>query len=213
MQRSFFHGRLVGFAAAAAIGATACSGAQPSDLFDPDGSISVGPDAGPADVVPPPPVDGGRDVGNPPPPKDAGRDVEPPDSGSKTSPIACSNAGACSAPKEVCCRTQLAFMSYSYACTSGAACMGAGTLAIPCDDANDCAVLGAPGQVCCAELISTGQTLVASKLLCKPPGQCTLQSTPTGVVVCDPKDPNACAGGQSCQLSMQTLPGYYICRN
>jgi hypothetical protein len=214
MDRSFF--RVAPYCAlgAVAIAVAACSGAQPSDLFATDGGTPIVPDGSTTDAYVPPPADAGKDAPTPPP-VDAGKDAmpPPPDAGPKTSPVACQNAGSCTAPGQVCCRTQVSFMNFTYACTTGAACMGNGTLALPCDDANDCAVLGAPGQVCCADLISAGQTLVASKLSCKPANQCTLQSMPAGVIVCDPKDPNACTGGQTCQQSSQTLPGYYICRN
>jgi hypothetical protein len=131
------------------------------------------------------------------------------DSGIVDPGIACGNA-ECTPGVQVCCRTGDPTTGFNYLCTDQNTCAGinVGSLAIPCDDQQDCVTAGAKaGDVCCVTADTSGN---ASQVACQNPTECTQQLGRTWV--CDPAVQNACPTGLSCVQSTQTLPGYDICR-
>ena len=215
-----------------ALGTSACSGATDSGLFDPGGSTGGGNegagDAGhgvldgsgfdastsppdrDAHVDPVPPADSA------PPVEDdaAAHDASFPDAAPSAEPpsVRCGNT-TCDPATNVCCRIPGGTTDV-FACLSAIACGAVvGALAIPCDDAVDCAgsspTNGTPGagnEVCCATL--NAQTGRAESIACMPAQSCTstLQTN-----LCGPNAPDACPNGGTCKISQTTIPGYDIC--
>jgi hypothetical protein len=185
----------------------ACGGASQTDLFagssgsadggtSTDGSVTT-PEGGVA-------LDGstGKDAG--------GRDGGPADArADRVEPgavIQCASA-TCAVGSQVCCRSNPA--NPTYACVSSAGCQAPGQMPIPCDDSKDCAALGQPGDVCCAETDQvTGR---ATQVSCGSAGSCQLQNG--RAILCDPNDPTSCPQPLQCKASQSTLPGYYLCLN
>lgn len=197
----------------------ACGGATDSGLFGGSGFTSSGNDGGVTlsdggithedgstgfDAGAVPDASEQKDTGVPPPPKDSGP-PPPVDPG-----VHCGGT-ECPVPAQACCRTQVA-SNFTYTCLPTGQCVGLSVLSleIPCDDANDCATAGHPGQVCCATVGGGGGGgNGASEVVCRDPSECTQQNSRTPL--CDKSDPNACPAGLTCRTSTQTLPGYNLC--
>lgn len=193
---------------AVALNGAACGGATKNDLFGggpSDGSILgadgslVGTDAGVApgsDAATDPDAtdaDGGR--------RDAGRDAAPVDPG-----IRCEPRGTfCTVGTQVCCRSA----ADQFSCVAANGCYSVASMPIPCDDADDCAKLGHPGDVCCAtvDLITNR----ATEVTCRSGGDCTRDDDRR--VLCDPQLPSQpqCPANTRCQASTQILSGFYLC--
>jgi hypothetical protein len=141
-----------------------------------------------------PPKDGSRPDG--PPPVDANPSGDP--------GIRCGTA-VCAPGVQVCCRPSGGGAS---ACTGPNDC---GALALPCDDAQDCATAGQPQNVCCAnyQVDPITQQTEVTQVSCRSAKVCDPQSSL--VVICDPADPKPCPQGTACKASAQTLPGYFLC--
>jgi hypothetical protein len=184
----------------------ACGGATQSDLF-----TSPDDGGGAADSSQNKDSSGG-DASMPEKDSSPGRDSSPgidssePDASSNDPGIKCEGVGYCNAATQVCCRrgTQ---GTYTYDCTTASVCANAGgiTLAIECDDQQDCNTQGKRNDVCCVTASGTGD---ATSVTCRPPTECSGSST---TWVCDISDPNSCPAGRMCMPSQQTLPGYDIC--
>jgi hypothetical protein len=121
------------------------------------------------------------------------------------SEITCNDQGlTCSVPAQVCCETFTPF-SRKYACVAPQECTGASSTPIPCDDARDCAALGAPGAVCCAA-VDTGGAMMS--VTCALPENCT----PSGHrILCDPHDFSSCPTGKTCKPNTTILPDVDVC--
>lgn len=167
------------------------SGALPGRGGAPDASL------GPADGAPGDaallPVDARAD--RPPPTADPG--------------VQC-GVDPCKVPADLCCRSGTAGQErFACAASGGAACLLPDDLQIPCDDARDCATLGRPGSVCCAqESIPAGaQTPTVTSVSCRSPGSCSGNGRR---VVCDTL-PGACPVGTVCAATA-TFPGFNLCQ-
>ncbi len=215
-------------AVAAAALASACGGANATDLFDgvasatldasvgtpsgDDGSVTPTNDANDSPDAATPvrdaavQVDSGgatRDAGGK---VDAGRDAGP------THPVAKIACGSdtCSVPAQDCCRTSGFTGAPTYTCVTKGACFGFQSLTIPCDDAADCAALGSPGQLCCYTAASN--TGAVSDVSCRAASACI---KPRGNL-CDPyaniatSCPNT-AGSATCAASADKTFDYSVC--
>lgn len=187
---------------------TACGGATDTGLF---GGTSNGADSGSGSDGSTP-HDGSvandastqHDASTPPdsapPPPDAGQ----PDT-AVVDRVKCEGTPGCIVGTQACCREGNPPNNFTYACATIGNCNG-GALEIPCDKQRDCDVLGQPGDVCCVTAGGTG----AAEVLCRPASECTANQGRTAL--CDPNSAMSCPGGLHCQQSMQTIPGYFICR-
>ncbi len=177
----------VGVLTAALLGG--CGGASQSDLFTSSGvdSGGGGKDSG-----------GGKDGGG-----DGGAGSDSGDPG-----ISCGHV-ECTAGAQVCCRAGTA-PPYDYQC--GQQACPDRTLAIPCDDATDCATLGQPGDVCCGSysVDPMTQNTQIYQVGCRAPSECVNQQL--RAILCDPNAVDPCPNDAgTCQMSVQTLPGYDLC--
>jgi hypothetical protein len=160
----------------------ACGGAEDTGLFTGNGDSGMG---------------GGQDADS----DSSTRDAAPPgDPG-----ISCGGS-ACAVDTQVCCRGGTPQMS-SFTCTDPGSC-STPSLSILCDDAADCEKLGHHGAVCCGTYSADpmGNTAVY-EVACLAPAECMNLHA----ILCNPGTPNTCPAEYRCQLSMQTLPGYYLC--
>ncbi|MBL8608675.1 MAG: hypothetical protein JNL38_15220 [Myxococcales bacterium] len=117
-------------------------------------------------------------------------------------------ATSCKPGVEICCRKP-GIPNPEYGCTAPNACNGTNALAIPCDDAADCAAAGQTGTVCCARTISAIDSRV-NKITCEKPSNCVGDQS---AIVCDPSLPSTgqCAATLSCKASVVSLPDYNLC--
>ena len=88
--------------------------------------------------------------------------------------------------------------------TASPACMAvnqcpAPDVAVPCDDATDCALEGHPGSSCCLNTLTLA-------IACAP--SCTGANEQT---MCSPSGPDFCPAGKVCNSSTK-LTGYYTCQ-
>ncbi len=219
----FLSFRAVASCTVASVVLAACGGASDSGLFDGPSSASS-PDSG---AVP----STGDDTNEP---VDAGKPSKPqPDAGHAVdaAPSVDANPGIDSAPEpphatidcnvnpsiqtcdaanSVCCRTTSnsgqGNGNTTFACTAPSACAQQGSLAIPCDNADDCAAQGfAPGTVCCVTEDANSGT--ATSVVCAAPSAC---AAATQTTLCN--ETNVCPNGLTCATSTGTIPGYKICR-
>ena len=214
--------RLLSLGAFAGFVLAACGGATSSDLFEGPGGTTTD-DGGPGTNTnnssdSGSPSSPGHDAGSPSKKQDAGSPSGGNDSGPVTPPppsatIDCAVGGAvttCDAATQVCCETQNGNGNGngngSYACTTASACSQQGSLAIPCDNASDCAAEGfGPGTVCC--VTEDPNSGVATQVSCLSQADC---SADTQTWMCN--ENGACPAGKTCNTSTTTIPGYKICR-
>ena len=179
----------------------ACGGSTDTDLFstppasnnqNPDASVTNKDASSTPDSSEPGPDASIADTSMP--------DTNMPDTNPPGISIACGNS-TCSNPPDVCCRSG-GGGQYSYACVNdpNTNCANQGDVPIACTKEADCPN---QGDICCISLNNQNQP---SDVSCQPQNQCF------GGVACDPKAPNHCPNGLSCQISTLTLPGYYICK-
>jgi hypothetical protein len=181
--------------------ATACGGADPSDLFS---SPATPPEAGsPQDAATPDTGSAPVDAGAPP---DAGslRDVGAPeivviDAGSLDPGVTCGNA-YCTAGTEICCLDPSIPSSTCAALTAATDCANGGGVPIECDDQTDC-----PGRVCCGTQQFGNYTYVRCQSSCNGTNE---------VRFCDPLLPVAdqCASPFATCVPSALLLGYYVCQ-
>lgn len=185
----------------------ACGGASQTDLFAGSSGAVDGGGGADSSVT----SDGGVTLdGSTGTDGGGGRDAAPsdarPDRSEPGAVIHCANA-TCPVGTQVCCRSNPA--TPTYACVSSAGCQAVNQMPIPCDDSKDCAALGQPGDVCCAETDQvTGR---ATQVSCASAGSCQLQNA--RAILCDPNDPASCPQPLQCKASQGTLPGFYLCLN
>jgi hypothetical protein len=201
----------------------ACGGATDSGLFDGPGSVaqdggSAGDDTNEPGLDSGTPSKANHDSGQSPIPdaKPSGDDdANPPVDSAPTHPpatIDCAVSNSvhtCDATTSVCCRTTsnsgTGNGNTTFACTPASGCAQQGALAIPCDNADDCAAQGFPsGSVCC---VTAGSDGVASSVACVAQSDCSTQSQ---TWLCD--GTSACPTNDECDTSTTTIPGYMICR-
>jgi hypothetical protein len=176
-----------------ATSAFACGGIDESPLFSGDGSASSGgSDSGAKTDSGSSKKDGGITVadsgGNPPP---VGGTVQ------------CTTGSCDIDSSQVCCYST---DTQSGTCELQANCTGDNSFPIPCDSTADCAELGQPGTVCCAQADNNGDV---TNVECKAASNCRADQGQTNL--CDPAATNPCPNGGTCQPSTVSLPGYYIC--
>ena len=130
-------------------------------------------------------------------------DTSVPDTSVPAARVACGMQLSCNVPPDVCCRS-IVNQQYQYTCTgSPSKCANPGDVVIACAQPKDCPNAG---DACCLDINQQNYPTATS---CKPSAQCQTQIARP---LCDPNAPNICPNGWSCQLSSQTLPGYYFCR-
>lgn len=174
----------------------ACGGAPASDLYE---TPSPRPDAGDLEAAD---AGGKRDVVDAAAPP-SGRGVD------------CRGA-SCALGAEVCCRSTSAG-TVSFACTTTTACTRSGTggtaeppLALPCDDAADCATLGARDAVCCGTYEVDAQRRPRVRTVaCLAPKECLERQS--RVVLCGDGKDDQCPGGTRCEVSQVAIPGVRMC--
>jgi hypothetical protein len=201
----------------------ACGGATDTGLFDSTGGVSsddagLSHDTGAPSTTP--------DSGTSHPTHDAGPSPIPDassgdDAGHVTPPppaatIDCAVSGTvttCDAATQVCCRTQngngIGVGAATYACTPPSGCAQPGTLAIPCDNADDCTAQGfAAGTVCC--VTEDPNSGVAASIACVAQTDCAAQ---TQTWLCNEGTAASdCPANDTCETSTSTIPGYKICK-
>jgi hypothetical protein len=191
---------LAAFTALALAVAPACGGSTNSDLFggsptDGGGQGGHGGEGGEAAEDAAPKESGARDGA----PGDA---VQP----SADPGISCGSA-ECQVSTEECCRTAEPGGATSFRCQPRGACVLNNQLAIPCDDAADCATLGVSGAVCCAIAVQGA----VYQVVCKPPSECPFNAN--NYILCDPNAPNPCPNGGTCAASATPTIPYDYCKH
>jgi hypothetical protein len=208
-----------------AVAVVACGGAVDTFLLDapgfasstpdasssgsPDSSLpSVGPgasDAGPPKDASPIPVPDAAPPPPPPPVHDAGIDSAPPP---PVDPGVSCGKDFCNPASQVCCVTSNGGgNNQNFSCEIPNDCANGGGLALPCAKSADCVLAGSPaGTVCCVTegIGNQGSPSVA----CVPAPQCADPTTQAWM--CDPSAPQ-CPPGDTCKISMVTVPPYSIC--
>ena len=190
----------IGAVAALSFVLAACGDATDADLFGSppasgatDASSVPGRDGAAVDAG----VDGARANDA------ASADTSVPDTSVPAARVACGMQLSCNVPPDVCCRS-IVNQQYQYTCTgSPSKCANPGDVVIACAQPKDCPNAG---DACCLDINQQNYPTATS---CKPSAQCQTQIARP---LCDPNAPNICPNGWSCQLSSQTLPGYYFCR-
>jgi hypothetical protein len=183
-----------------------CGGAEGSNLLGDGGSTSTSDATSSADVAVAHDTGTGDDAQTG---MDSGemKDADIKDTGPKGTPLYCGQS-TCTVPDQECCRTGM-LNAYSYTCQMPSAPCTNG-LEIPCDKAANCASLGFPNMVCCGHYVPFGQNgSLVDKVSCQQASSCTQQQQ--SIILCDPKDLNACPIGM-CVQSMVTIQNYYFCR-
>jgi hypothetical protein len=199
---------LAALAALALAVAPACGGAASSDLF---GSVST--DGGGGQGGPGSGGEGGSvfhdaSSANESGARDGGlplADATVVDSPRVDPGISCGSA-ECRVGADDCCRTAEA-AGDSFRCVTRGACVQNNQLAIPCDDAADCATLGMPGTVCCAVALQG----TVFQVVCKLPSDCPF--TLGDFILCDPDAPDPCPAGGTCSPSGSTTVPYDYCKH
>lgn len=129
-------------------------------------------------------------------------DAHPHDSGSLDgadgAPGVPCGTSECTLVSQTCCRKH-----DKLECTAATACHG---LSIPCANAADCAAGGYPGDVCCGEFDKADLVVQVG---CVSPGDCRYSDY--RVVLCSKSAADACPGGETCETSSVTLPGFDLC--
>ena len=126
-------------------------------------------------------------------------------------PIECADAGACTAPSEICCaKVQGGFIDAGfgtlggYACVASTSCKTFNDVPIHCSGPESCG----SGEVCCGinSSIQGGNfCYLARSTVCR-----TACNAGEFVVGCDASA--ACPSGTTCTTSTCTLPGFPICK-
>ena len=217
----------VAFLFVGTIALAACGGASDSGLFGGDSTFPGSTADGGATAVPPnagaeagsdrggtadsPRADGsvgpgeGGLVDASPAPIDAAIDQGP-----LLDPGVKCGTETCAVPSDVCCRSGTAGLeTFACAASGGSDCTLPGDLPVPCDDARDCAALGRPGSVCCAQetVDPVSQTASVTTVTCRSPGSCSGNGRR---VVCD-TTPGGCPAGMACTTTL-AFPGFNLCQ-
>jgi hypothetical protein len=188
------------YRAALACALLACSAHDSSDAaIDVEaGAVGDAGAVGSPDAATSPSLEAGLDATN-----DTSADVTAADAG--PAEVRCGNQGAtCPVPSKLCCKISNPF-SASYTCIAPVGCTGAASMPIPCDDANDCAAMGADGAVCCASVDTGGGALSVG---CALPETC---NSADKRILCDPHDFSSCPAGKTCKPSTTVLPDVDVC--
>jgi hypothetical protein len=196
--------RSLGFSALSlAVGvaiAPACGGSSGGD--DPlflQSSAEGGSSASQDGAVGEPSSDGASSDGRGPTDGRAQPDAPPSDPG-----VLCGTS-QCVVGKQECCRTEEG-QTVTFDCVTRGSCVLSNQLAIPCDDASDCAALGSPGALCCA-LADKG---AVSQVACTAAANCPLSAG--DYVFCDPSAANPCPNGGVCRSSASPTIPYSYCK-
>jgi len=119
--------------------------------------------------------------------------------------VSCGNVQPCNVVGDGCCFDRF---SKNFACArKGSQCPSLTDQRYPCDDPDDCTVLGSPGTVCCATLSLYEGAVPSAYYL--GTAQCTLRENCVAgdeVERCDPAVSGQCSAGKACLQLMAYAP-------